>query len=91
MVLAAMIRPATSIPISACRLATVSNASQLNVTRIGNDAYLHSANAGSSRVPESGVKLANWYAGRNTLEHIQTGDGQIYNLPATGDAFAMFG
>ncbi|VVN96522.1 Bifunctional hemolysin/adenylate cyclase [Pseudomonas fluorescens] len=72
-------------------LNTIANASQLNVTRIGNDAYLHSANDGSSGVPDNGVKLAGWYAGSNTIEHIQTADGQVYDLPASGDAFAMFG
>ncbi|MFJ2488645.1 calcium-binding protein [Pseudomonas sp. NPDC087639] len=72
-------------------LNTIANASQLSVTRVGKDAYLHSANDGSSGVPASGVKLENWYAQGNTIEHIQTADGMIYDLPATGDAFALFG
>jgi Ca2+-binding RTX toxin-like protein len=72
-------------------LNTISNAGQLNVTRIGNDAYLHSANDTGSGVPDNGVKLADWYAGFNTIEHIQTADGQVYDLPTSGDAFAMFG
>lgn len=72
-------------------LNTVANASQLNVTRIGNDAYLHSANDGSTGVPSGGVKLAGWYAGFNNIEHIQTADGLAYDLPSSGDAFAMFG
>ncbi|MFJ2464780.1 calcium-binding protein [Pseudomonas sp. NPDC087615] len=72
-------------------LNTIANASQLNVSRIGNDAYLHSANDGSNGVPVSGVKLQNWYANGNTIEHIQTADGHVYDLPAIGDAFAMFG
>ncbi|WP_456023843.1 calcium-binding protein [Pseudomonas protegens] len=69
----------------------IANASQLNVTRVGSDAYLHSANDGGNGVPDNGVKLAGWYAGNNTLEHIQTADGQVYDLPASGDAFALFG
>jgi hypothetical protein len=72
-------------------LNTITNASQLNVTRIGDDAYLHSANDGSSGVPDNGVKLAGWYAGFNNIEHLQTADGQVYDLPATVDGFAMFG
>lgn len=72
-------------------LNTIANASQLNVSRIGNDAYLHSANDGTSDVPNNGVKLAGWYAGFNNIEHIQTADGQVYDLPTSGDAFAMFG
>ncbi|MFJ5238792.1 calcium-binding protein [Pseudomonas neuropathica] len=72
-------------------LNAIANASQLSVTRVGNDAYLHSANDGSSGVPDNGVKLADWYAGFNTIEHIQTADGQAFELPVSGDAFAMFG
>jgi hypothetical protein len=37
------------------------------------------------------VKLLGWYAGFNTIEHIQTADGQVYDQPTSGDAFAMFG
>ncbi|ANI53302.1 MULTISPECIES: hypothetical protein [Pseudomonas] len=72
-------------------LNAIANASQLGVTRIGDDAYLHSANDGSTGAPTNGVKLAGWYAGFNSIEHIQTADGQVYNLPAAVDGFAMFG
>ncbi|WP_248737969.1 calcium-binding protein [Pseudomonas sp. MWU12-2029] len=72
-------------------LNTVANLSQLNVTRVGDDAYLHGANDGSVGVPSSGVKLQGWYAGYNNIEHLQTADGQVYDLPATVDGFAMFG
>ncbi|WP_085699507.1 calcium-binding protein [Pseudomonas sp. B26(2017)] len=72
-------------------LNTVANLDQLNVTRIGDDAYLHGANDGSTGVPDSGVKLQGWYAGYNNIEHLQTADGQVYDLPATIDGFAMFG
>jgi Ca2+-binding RTX toxin-like protein len=72
-------------------LNTIANASQLSVTRIGDDAYLHSANDGSTGVPDNGVKLAGWYAGFNNIEHLRTADGQTYDLPMSGDAFAMFG
>lgn len=72
-------------------LNTVANLSQLNVSRVGNDAYLHSVNDGSSGVPDNGVKLTDWYVGYNTIEHLQTADGQVYDLPATVDAFAVFG
>jgi hypothetical protein len=81
-------------------LNTVANLSQLNVTRIGDDAYLHGANDGSVGVPYRGVKLQGWYAesagypgyaGYNKIEHLQTADGQVYDLPATIDGFAMFG
>ncbi|UIN52712.1 calcium-binding protein [Pseudomonas kribbensis] len=72
-------------------LNTVANLDQLNVTRIGDDAYLHGANDGGTGVPDSGVKLQGWYAGYNNIEHLQTADGQVYDLPATIDGFAMFG
>ncbi|WP_330207309.1 calcium-binding protein [Pseudomonas sp. AM14(2022)] len=72
-------------------LNTIANISQLNVTRIGDDAYLHGANDGSAGVPDNGVKLQGWYAGYNNIEHLQTADGQSYDLPATIDGFAMFG
>ncbi|EJM24543.1 calcium-binding protein [Pseudomonas sp. GM25] len=71
---------------------TVANLSQLSVTRVGDDAYLHGANDGSSGVPANGVKLVDWYVGGyNNIEHLQTADGQVYDLPATIDGFAMFG
>ena len=72
-------------------LNTIANISQLNVTRIGDDAYLHGANDGSAGVPDNGMKLQGWYAGYNNIEHLQTADGQSYDLPATIDGFAMFG
>ncbi|MCX4217037.1 calcium-binding protein [Pseudomonas sp. MCal1] len=71
-------------------LNTVANLDQLNVTRIGDDAYLYGANDGGTGVPDSGVKLQGWYAGYNNIEHLQTADGQVYDLPATIDGFAMF-
>ncbi|MGG2020954.1 calcium-binding protein [Pseudomonas sp. S8] len=71
---------------------TIANLSQLSVTRVGDDAYLHGANDGSSGVPANGVKLVDWYVGGyNNIEHLQTADGQSYDLPATIDGFAMFG
>ncbi|AXJ03921.1 calcium-binding protein [Pseudomonas fluorescens] len=71
---------------------TIANLSQLSVTRVGDDAYLHGANDGSSGVPANGVKLVDWYVGGyNNIEHLQTADGQVYDLPATIDGFAMFG
>jgi Ca2+-binding RTX toxin-like protein len=69
----------------------IADASQLSVTRVGDDIYLHSANDGNSGVPDNGVKLVDWYAGFDTLEHIRTADGQVYDLPVGGDGFAMFG
>ena len=73
-------------------LNTIANVSQLSVTRIGNDAYLHSVNDTGDGVPANGVKLVDWYVPTyNTLEHLQTADGQVYDLPATVDGFAMFG
>jgi Ca2+-binding RTX toxin-like protein len=71
---------------------TIANLSQLSVTRVGDDAYLHGANDGSSGVPANGVKLVDWYVGGyNNIEHLQTADGQVYDLPAMIDGFAMFG
>jgi len=71
---------------------TIADLGQLSVTRVGDDAYLHGANDGSSGVPANGVKLVDWYVGGyNNIEHLQTADGQSYDLPATIDGFAMFG
>ncbi|WP_085577836.1 MULTISPECIES: calcium-binding protein [unclassified Pseudomonas] len=72
-------------------LNTIANISQLNVTRVGDDAYLHSVNDGSAGVPDSGVKLQGWYAGNDNIEILQTADGQSYDLRATVDGFALFG
>lgn len=72
-------------------LNTIADASQLSVTRVGDDVYLHSANDGSSGVPDNGVRLVDWYAGFATIEHVQTADGQMYELPVGADGFALFG
>jgi Ca2+-binding RTX toxin-like protein len=72
-------------------LNTIADASQLSVTRVGDDVYLHSANDGSSGVPDNGVRLVDWYAGFATIEHVQTADGQMYELPVGGDGFTLFG
>lgn len=72
-------------------LNTIADASQLSVTRVGDDIYLHSANDDSSGVPDNGVRLVDWYAGFATIEHVQTADGQMYELPVGGDGFALFG
>jgi hypothetical protein len=40
------------------------------------------ANDGSAG-RSNGVKLQGWYAGYNNIEHLQTADGQSYDLPAT--------
>ncbi|QXI19312.1 calcium-binding protein [Pseudomonas hamedanensis] len=72
-------------------LNAIANVSQLNVARVGDDAYLHNANGGGSGVPDNGVKLLGWYAGGNTIEHLQTADGHVFELPVGRDGFAMFG
>lgn len=70
-------------------LNNVATAADLNVTRVGDDLYL--SNATSGAVPDNGVKLQDWFAGFATIEHIQTADGQAFNLPTSADGFAMFG
>ncbi|WP_339521374.1 beta strand repeat-containing protein [Pseudomonas sp. EL_65y_Pfl2_R96] len=72
-------------------LNNVATAADLNVMRVGDDLYLSNTNPASGAAPDNGVKLQDWFAGFATIEHIQTADGQAFNLPANADAFAMFG
>ncbi|RON49823.1 beta strand repeat-containing protein [Pseudomonas frederiksbergensis] len=72
-------------------LNNVASAADLSVTRVGDDLYLGNANPTSGAVPDNGVKLQDWFAGFATIEHIQTADGQAFNLPTGADGFAMFG
>jgi Ca2+-binding RTX toxin-like protein len=63
-------------------LATINAKTDLEVMRIGNDAYLFNRGDNQGETPDSGVKLQDWYAGINTIEHFKT---------ANGDAFDLFG
>ncbi|MFJ7793539.1 calcium-binding protein [Pseudomonas sp. NPDC096950] len=72
-------------------LNNVATAADLNVMRVGNDLYLSNTSPASGAVPDNGVKLQDWFAGFATIEHIQTADGQAFNLPTSTDGFAMFG
>ncbi|WP_248737970.1 beta strand repeat-containing protein [Pseudomonas sp. MWU12-2029] len=65
--------------------------SELLVDRVGDDLYLHQYVFSAGQAPEDGVRLKNWFAGSDTIEKIETADHQIINLPASSDAFAMFG
>ncbi|RON13082.1 calcium-binding protein [Pseudomonas frederiksbergensis] len=67
------------------------SSAELLVDRVGNDLYLHRSSVSPGEVPQEGVQLKDWFAGSDTIEQIQTADGQLFNLPANGDAFAMFG
>ncbi|MDF2399531.1 calcium-binding protein [Pseudomonas sp. 3MA1] len=59
--------------------------------RVGDDLYLHQSRVASGQTPQEGVCLKGWFAGYDTIEQIQTADGQLINLPANSDAFALFG
>ncbi|UZE13585.1 beta strand repeat-containing protein [Pseudomonas sp. B21-053] len=72
-------------------LNNVATAADLNVTRVGDDLYLSNTSPASGAVLDNGVKLQDWFAGFATIEHIQTADGQAFNLPTSADGFAMFG
>ncbi|MEO4013758.1 calcium-binding protein, partial [Pseudomonas rossensis] len=67
------------------------SSAELLVDRVGDDLFLHKWHFNSGEVPDNGVQLEDWFAGSNTIEQVQTADGQIINLPANSDAFAMFG
>ncbi|KPN92110.1 calcium-binding protein [Pseudomonas nunensis] len=72
-------------------LNNVATAADLNVMRVGDDLYLSNTSPASGAVPDNGVKLQDWFAGFASIEHIQTADGQAFNLPTSADAFAMLG
>ncbi|MGC5700851.1 calcium-binding protein [Pseudomonas sp. NFXW11] len=63
----------------------------LLVDRIGDDLYLHQSSFSAGQTPQEGVRLKDWFAGYDTIEQIQTSDGQLIGLPAHTNAFASFG
>ncbi|MFJ5256535.1 calcium-binding protein, partial [Pseudomonas sp. NPDC088414] len=65
--------------------------SELLADRVGDDLYLHRSSFAPGTTPQEGVQLKGWFAGFDTIEQIQTANGQIINLPANSDGFAMFG
>ncbi|MFJ3155351.1 beta strand repeat-containing protein [Pseudomonas protegens] len=67
------------------------NSTNLLMDRIGDDLYLHQSSFATGQTPQEGVCLKGWFAGYDTIEQIQTSNGQFINLPANSDAFALFG
>ncbi|AWM90957.1 calcium-binding protein [Pseudomonas sp. 31-12] len=67
------------------------SSAELLVDRVGDDLYLHRSSVNPGQVPQEGVQLKDWFAGSDTIEQIQTADGQLFSWPANSDAFAMFG
>ncbi|CAI8751579.1 serralysin [Pseudomonas sp. IT-232MI5] len=65
--------------------------SELQIDRVGDDLYLHRLSFNVGDTPQEGVRLKDWFAGSDTIEQIQTANGEVINLPANSDAFAMFG
>ncbi|MBK5510980.1 hypothetical protein [Pseudomonas sp. TH15] len=51
----------------------------------------HRSSFNPGEAPQEGVQLKDWFAGSDTLEQIQTANGEIINLPDNSDALAMFG
>ncbi|WP_085640316.1 calcium-binding protein [Pseudomonas sp. B3(2017)] len=66
-------------------LNNVHSAASLQLTRIGDDLLLNETGDRADR----GVKLQDWFAGHNTIEHFKAANGDV--LPINGDAFSVFG
>ncbi|UQS14298.1 calcium-binding protein [Pseudomonas sp. HS6] len=64
---------------------------ELLADRVGDDLYLHRSGSAPGQAPQEGVRLKDWFAGFDTVEQIQTADGQLIDLPANSDGFALFG
>jgi hypothetical protein len=61
----------------------------LQLARVGDDLYLSDGYFPPSDPTQQGVKLQDWFAGGNTIEHFKAANGDV--LPINGDGFAMFG
>ncbi|WP_426235100.1 beta strand repeat-containing protein [Pseudomonas sp. TWP3-2] len=70
-------------------LNNIESASTLQLDRVGNDLYLNDKYHASSDPTAQGVKLQDWFAGYNTIEHFKANNGDI--LPINPDGFSMFG
>lgn len=70
-------------------LNNVQSAATLQLARVGNDLYLYDVTDIQGAVPDHGVKMQDWFAGANTVEHFKALNGQ--ELPINTDAFSMFG
>ncbi|BAP44126.1 hemolysin-type calcium-binding region [Pseudomonas sp. StFLB209] len=54
--------------------------SELLFDQIGNDLYLHRYSLAAGQTPQEGVLLKDWFAGYDTIEHVQTADMQLISL-----------
>ncbi|WP_277930549.1 MULTISPECIES: calcium-binding protein, partial [unclassified Pseudomonas] len=70
-------------------LNNVQSAVTLQLARVGNDLYLNDGYFPVTDPTKQGVKLQDWFAGGNTIEHFKAANGDV--LPINGDGFAMFG
>jgi Ca2+-binding RTX toxin-like protein len=70
-------------------LNNVQSAVSLQLARVGNDLYLNDGYFPVTDPTKQGVKLQDWFAGGNTIEHFKAANGDV--LPINGDGFAMFG
>ena len=70
-------------------LNNIRSAGTLQLARVGDDLYLSDGYVPPSDPTKQGVKLQDWFAGGNTIEHFKAANGDV--LPINGDGFAMFG
>ncbi|WP_228734185.1 beta strand repeat-containing protein, partial [Pseudomonas anatoliensis] len=70
-------------------LNNVRSASTLQLARVGDDLYLSDGYSPPTDPTAQGVKLQDWFAGGNTIEHFKAANGDV--LPINGDGFSMFG
>ncbi|WP_207808729.1 MULTISPECIES: calcium-binding protein [unclassified Pseudomonas] len=71
------------------KLNNIQSAQSLQLARVGDDLYLNDGYYPVSDPTAQGVKLQDWFAGGNTIEHFIAANGDV--LPLNGDGFAMFG
>ncbi|WP_367083808.1 calcium-binding protein [Pseudomonas sp. HOU2] len=69
-------------------LNNIRSASTLQLARVGDDLYLNDGHSPLSDPTAQGVKLQDWFAGGNTIEHFKAANGDV--LPIN-DGFSMFG
>ena len=69
-------------------LNNIRSADTLQLDRVGNDLYLNDGYFSPSDPTAQGVKLQEWFAGYNTIEHFMAANGDV--LPIN-DGFNMFG
>uniref|UniRef100_UPI00137A9221 calcium-binding protein n=1 Tax=Pseudomonas ovata TaxID=1839709 RepID=UPI00137A9221 len=66
--------------------------SELMITKADNDLYFHRSGFAAGETPQDGVRLKDWFNGYNTIEELQTADGQLVMLTGINSEIAyLFG